>query len=52
MISVGSGAAMRNAFFAALTLLQLLARAGVAVDEPVRVPDRYSTLGLERLSGI
>ena len=43
---------MRNAFFVALTLLQLLAQAGVAADEPVRVPDRYSTLGLERLSGI
>ena len=43
---------MRNVFFVALTLLQLLAQAGVAADEPVRVPDRYLTLGLERLPGI
>lgn len=43
---------MRNAFFVVLTLFQFLAHAGVGADEPVNVPDRYSTLGLERLLGI
>ena len=43
---------MRNAFFLILTLFQLLTQVSVAADEPVSVPDRYSTLGLERLSGI
>ena len=46
------GASMRNAFFTVLTLFQLLAPASVASDESLRVPDRYSTLGLERLPGI
>lgn len=35
-----------------LTLFQLVNPAAVAADEPIRVPERYSTLGLERLSGI
>ena len=52
MIRVRSGAAMRNALFLVLTLLQLLAQVSAAADEPVRVPDRYLTLGLDRLSGI
>ena len=43
---------MRNALFLVLTLLQLLAQVSAAADEPVRVPDRYLTLGLDRLSGI
>ena len=52
MIRVRSGAAMRSALFLVLTLLQLLAQVSAAADEPVRVPDRYLTLGLDRLSGI
>ena len=43
---------MRNSIFFVLVMFKLLNPAGVAADEPVRVPDRYSTLGLERLSGI
>lgn len=52
MIRVRSGAAMRNASFLVLTLFQLLTQVSVAAVEAVRVPDRYLTLGLERLSGI
>lgn len=43
---------MRNASFLVLTLFQLLTQVSVAAVEAVRVPDRYLTLGLERLSGI
>ena len=43
---------MRSALFLVLTLLQLLAQVSAAADGPVRVPDRYLTLGLDRLSGI
>ena len=43
---------MGNPFSLILILFHLLIPAGVAADEPIDVPHRYSTLGLERLSGI
>ena len=43
---------MRHSFFVALLILQLFNPAHSAADEIIPVPDRYLTLGLDRLSGI
>ena len=43
---------MRHSFFVALLILQLFNPAHSAADENTPVPDRYLTLGLDRLSGI
>ena len=43
---------MRDSFFAVLVMFQFLNPAAVAADELIAVPDRYLTLGLERLPGI
>ena len=43
---------MRDSFFAVLVMFQFLNTAAVAADELIPVPDRYLTLGLERLPGI
>ena len=43
---------MRNSFLVALVMFQFLKTAAVAAEELIPVPDRYLTLGLERLPGI
>ena len=43
---------MRHSFFVALLIFQLFNPAHGAADEIISVPDRYLTLGLDRLPGI
>ena len=43
---------MRNSLLVVLITFQLFAPGNISADEPIPVPDRYLTLGLERLPGI
>lgn len=52
LIGVRLDDAMGYFFSVVLIVLQLLFMASATANEPAQVPLRYSTLGLERLSGI
>ena len=52
LIGVRLDDAMRYFFSVVLIVLQLLFMASATANEPAQVPHRYSTFGLERLSGI